>query len=173
VTWWPPGFTVSVVSSEASPLPEIDTVTLWPAASVPELGETVSSPSRLAGSEMDHETGPPSAVRVSELPSSGVSTTVLGDTVSVPAAGDCTGGDDDGGGDEDGGGAAGEDEDGGGAAGEDEDGAALGGDEDPPLVGVAELPGDGWASGVSVTTGTTPPPPLPGLLPGPPPGPAP
>ena len=49
MTGWPPGFTVSVVSSEASPLTEIDTVTLWPAASVPELGETISSPSRLAG----------------------------------------------------------------------------------------------------------------------------
>ena len=84
MTGWSPGFTVSVVSREASPLTEIDTVVLWPAASVPELGETISSPSRLDGSEMDHDTGPPSAVRVIELPSSGVSTTVLGDTVSVP-----------------------------------------------------------------------------------------
>ncbi len=91
MTRWPPGLTVSVVSREASPLTEIDTVVLWPDPSVPELGETISSPSRLAGSEMDHETGPPAAVRVIELPSSGVRTTVLGDTVSVPAAVDCTG----------------------------------------------------------------------------------
>jgi hypothetical protein len=39
----------------------IATVTLLPALSVPDAGATVSSPSRLAGSVIDHETGPPPA----------------------------------------------------------------------------------------------------------------
>jgi hypothetical protein len=60
-------------------------VTLLPALSVPDAGATISSPSRLAGSEIDHETGPPLAVSVSDPPSSGLSSTVVGDTDSVPA----------------------------------------------------------------------------------------
>ena len=65
----------------------IDTVTLWPACSVPADGDTDTFPMRLSGSAMDQETGPSCAVIVSELPSSGVSTTVAGDTLIVPGAG--------------------------------------------------------------------------------------
>jgi hypothetical protein len=50
----------------------IATVTLLPALSVPDAGATVSSPSRLAGSVIDHETGPPLAASVSDPPSSGL-----------------------------------------------------------------------------------------------------
>src|SRR5207248_1308871 len=65
----------------------IVTVALWPARSVPADGDTDTFPIKLAGSAMDHETGPPCAVIVNELPSSGVSTTVAGDTLIVPGAG--------------------------------------------------------------------------------------
>jgi len=78
---------------------EIDTCALCPAASVPDDGAMISSPTRLAGSAIDHETGPFRAVSVSVLPSSGVRTTVVGDTASVPWS-DC-GGDVVGGADED------------------------------------------------------------------------
>ena len=71
---------VSWLSTEASPRTLIVTVTLLPALRVPEAGETVSSPSRLNGSEIDHDTGPPLAVSVNEPPSSGLSSTVVGDT---------------------------------------------------------------------------------------------
>ena len=78
---------------------EIDTCALCPAASVPDDGAMISSPTRLAGSAIDHETGPFRAVSVSVLPSSGVRTTVVGDTASVPWPG--CGGDVVGGADED------------------------------------------------------------------------
>ena len=106
----PPGFAVRCVSSDAMPLTEIVTWADWPEASVPDAGETTSSPSRLDGSEIDQFTGPFSAVSVSSLPSSGVSTTVVGDTASVPClggggvVGGGFGGGDDAGGDDGGGG---------------------------------------------------------------------
>src|SRR5690348_84658 len=65
----------------------IVTVALWPAWSVPADCDTDTFPIKLAGSAIDHETGPPCAVIVSELPSSGVSTIVAGDTLIVPGAG--------------------------------------------------------------------------------------
>ena len=65
----------------------IVTVTLWPARSVPDDGDSDTFPIKLAGSAMDQETAPPCAVIVTELPSSGVSTTVAGDTLIVPGAG--------------------------------------------------------------------------------------
>lgn len=62
----------------------IVTRTLWPTASVPEAGEAVSLPSRPDGTDIDHETEPPAAVSVHVPPSSEVSTTLEGDTLSVP-----------------------------------------------------------------------------------------
>jgi hypothetical protein len=86
----------------------IVTVALWPAWSVPADCDTDTFPIRLAGSAMDHETGPPCAVIVNERPSSGVSTTVAGDTLIVPGAGGgWVAGGLDGGGDVDGPGAGG------------------------------------------------------------------
>ena len=58
VTCWPPGLTVSWVSSETSPDTVIATVALPPALSVPDAGVTVSLPSRLAGSEIDQRDRP-------------------------------------------------------------------------------------------------------------------
>ena len=60
---------------------------LWPAAIVPDDGETVSWPIRLDGSEIDQLTGPPLALSVIVPPSSGVSTIVVGEMPSVPCAG--------------------------------------------------------------------------------------
>jgi hypothetical protein len=62
------------------------TVTLWPAASVPDDGVTVSNPSSDVGSAIDQVTGPPFAVSVSVPPTSALSDTVLGDTLSEPAS---------------------------------------------------------------------------------------
>jgi hypothetical protein len=92
VTPMPPGFTVSLLSTEARPLTDKATVALWPAASVPADGETVSSPIRLEGSVTDHVTGPPDAVTVRLPPSSGLSTIVVGVTLSVPCLGGGGGG---------------------------------------------------------------------------------
>lgn len=88
----PPGLTVSWLSTEARPLIDRATVALWPAASVPDDGETVSLPIRLADSVTDHVTGPPEAVTVRLPPSSGLSTIAVGDTLSVPGAGGGGGG---------------------------------------------------------------------------------
>jgi ribulose-phosphate 3-epimerase len=87
VTTCPPGCTVSWLSSESSPDTVIATVAVPPALRVPDAGLTVSSPSRVVGSEIDQETGPPLAVSVSDPPSSGLSSTSAVDTASVPAAG--------------------------------------------------------------------------------------
>src|ERR1700677_4499559 len=92
VTAMPPGLTASWLSTEARPLTDRATVALWPAASVPEDGETVSLPIRLEGSVIDHVTGPPDAVTVRLPPSSGLSTIVVGVTLSVPCAGGGGGG---------------------------------------------------------------------------------
>jgi hypothetical protein len=83
----PPGFTVSWLSTEARPLTDRATVALWPAASVPEDGETVSLPIRLEDSVIDQVTGPPEAVTVRLPPSSGLSTIAVGVTLIVPGAG--------------------------------------------------------------------------------------
>jgi hypothetical protein len=61
-------------------------VTLCPAVSVPEPWDTLTLPIRLDGSEIDQVTGPPVAVIVIELPSRGVSSSRLGDTLIVPVA---------------------------------------------------------------------------------------
>lgn len=82
-----PGLTARVVSRLARPLTSIVTVVLAPAARVPEVLERLSSPSRLDGSVIDHRTGPPWAVSVRVFPSSGVSRTVLVETLTVPAGG--------------------------------------------------------------------------------------
>src|SRR5215469_467420 len=81
-----PGFTVSCDSMLVRVV-EMAMAALWPACSVPDACDTLIAPIRLGGMEMDQVTGPPFAVIVNEAPSSGASTTVLGDTVSVPAAG--------------------------------------------------------------------------------------
>ena len=62
-------------------------VALWPAASLPPDGATVSSPARLADSVMDHDTGPPLALKVRLPPSVGPSVMAVGVTLSVPCAG--------------------------------------------------------------------------------------
>ena len=62
--------TVSVVVSALSNDTLRCTVTLCPAASVPDDGVTVSSPSSDVGSEIDQVTGPPFAVSVSVPPTS-------------------------------------------------------------------------------------------------------
>ncbi len=102
VTLMPPGFTVSWQPTHAptgfppwaasavrpaGPLALRLTVVLRPASSRPDDGATVSSPTRPGDSVMDHVTGPPEAVSVRVPPSSGLSTIVLGVTLSVPAGG--------------------------------------------------------------------------------------
>src|SRR5215469_7670043 len=76
---------MSCASSVTSPVTVMVTVVLSPALRMPDAGDTVSLPTRLAGSVIDQPTGPPLAVSVSEPPSTGLSTTVFGYTVSVPA----------------------------------------------------------------------------------------
>ena len=83
----PPGFTVSWRSSDATPSTSRTTVTLCPDASRPEDGETFSLPIGPGDSVMDHDTGPPEAVRVRLLSRSGVSTIVVGVTLNVPGPG--------------------------------------------------------------------------------------
>jgi hypothetical protein len=112
-TRWPPGVTVSSpvtvlplqdtsetieagspltlatswLSRDAVSMTPRATVTLWPAASLPADGVTVSSPARLADTVADHDTGPPEALKVRAPPSVGPSAIVVGVTLSVPCAG--------------------------------------------------------------------------------------
>jgi hypothetical protein len=140
----------------------IVTVALWPAWSVPADRDTDTFPIKLAGSAMDHETGPPCAVIVSELPSSGVSTIVAGDTLIVPGAGGGGAGGFDGGGDADGPVAGGDV-----VAGTVVAGAEGGVVADGPVAGDdAGCPGGaGTATGWEVPA-VGKPPPCPGALPG-------
>jgi len=102
VTLMPPGFTVSwqpthastgfprgasAVRPVAAPLTLRVTAVLRPASSRPEDGATVSSPTRPGDSVTDQVTGPPEAFSVRVPPSKGLSTIVLGVTLSVPAIG--------------------------------------------------------------------------------------
>jgi hypothetical protein len=98
-----PGFTVSVPPGH-SPLPPLtpaalasrspapatralsETVVLWPEASVPAAGDTVTRPIRPEDSVMDQFTGPNEALRVSEPPLA-PSTIVVGVTFSSPRLG--------------------------------------------------------------------------------------
>src|SRR5262249_34849260 len=130
----------------------IVTWVLCPAASVPDAGDTISLPTKLDGSEMDHDTGPFSAVRVSAPPPDTVSTMVVGDTSRVPGAG---------------GGVADRDGDDGGdccaeAGGADEDCEpgtdAAAAAASAPAWGT---PGDEAATGTSLTPGAGPGPPVP------------
>ena len=91
-TVMPPGFTVSALSRETRLMIRRETVTLCPAASVPEDGETATWPIRLEDSAMDQVTGPPEAVSVMLPPRTGLSSTVLVDTLSVPCGGGGGGG---------------------------------------------------------------------------------
>ena len=83
----PPGFTASRPSSDATPLTSRTTVTLCPDASRPEDGETISLPIKSDDSVMDHDTGPPEAVRVRLLSRCGLSRIVVGVTLNVPCLG--------------------------------------------------------------------------------------
>ena len=143
----PPGFTVSWLSTDARPLTDRVTVTLWPDASVPAEGATVSLPIRLDGSAIDHVTGPPEAVRVILPPVTGLSRTDVGVTLSVP----CLGGG--GGAEEDG--LAGVLVDGAGDVLWPDDGAVAEGE--PPPVSPGELPaegpGDRWTRPLAGTVG--------------------
>jgi hypothetical protein len=84
VTVWPPGLMVSVESTEARPFTVTETFAVWPAWSVPLAGETFTLPSRLDGSEIDQDTGPPEAEMVNVAGPSKLSTIVDGDTETVP-----------------------------------------------------------------------------------------
>jgi hypothetical protein len=68
------------------------TVASCPACSVPEVAERFTPPIRLTGSEILQDTGPPSASMVSVLLPSAVSSTVVGETVSVPGEAAVVGG---------------------------------------------------------------------------------
>ena len=83
----PAGAALTAATVPAAALTRRPTVALWPACSRPETGVTVSSPISPGDSVMDQFTGPPEAVRVSDPPPSGLSTTVRGATLSVPARG--------------------------------------------------------------------------------------
>ena len=72
----PPGFTDSWVSSDALPLTV--TLVLFPDASVPDDGETVTSPRRLDGSVIVQRTGPFSAVSVITEPEGDATVIVVG-----------------------------------------------------------------------------------------------
>jgi hypothetical protein len=85
---WPPGFTVSC-PSRATRLVEVTvTVTLFPAASVPADGDTLSLPTSAGPTVIEYAlTGPPSAVSVSfpdALPSTVTRSSVPGDAVTMP-----------------------------------------------------------------------------------------
>jgi len=104
VTVMLPGFTVSVQSAHA-PTPPLasagaalarppsrrpalsETVALCPEASVPEVGDTVTLPTRPDDSATDQSTEPNEAVRVS-VPPFRPSTIVVGVTVRTPRLGD-------------------------------------------------------------------------------------
>jgi hypothetical protein len=103
VTVMLPGFTVSVPSAHPPPpqlppagaasrrppagLPAVsETVAVWPEASVPAVGDTVTRPARLEDSAMDQLTEPNEAFRVSEPPLA-PSTIVVGVTESRPRLG--------------------------------------------------------------------------------------
>jgi len=102
VTVISPGFTVSVQSAQtpgpppawaaalrppASGLLTLSvTVVLWPEASVPAVGDTVTRPIRLEDSAMDQLTAPNEAFRVS-VPPFRPSTIVVGVTVRMPRLG--------------------------------------------------------------------------------------
>jgi hypothetical protein len=73
-------------SRESSPSTVAVTCVCAPACSVPEVAEKFSSPTRLTGSEIDHDTGPPTAVMVMAVPPRVLRTTEAGATVSVPGA---------------------------------------------------------------------------------------
>jgi hypothetical protein len=87
VTVIPSGFTVSRLSSDATPLTSRTTVTLCPDASRPEDGKTISLPIKPDDLVMDHDTGPPEAVRVRLLSRCGLSRIVVGVTLNVPSLG--------------------------------------------------------------------------------------
>jgi hypothetical protein len=87
-----PGLTV-ITESTLATVVLIFTVTLCPAASVPEVRDRRTVPIRLDGSEIDQVTGPPVAVIVIELlPSRGVSSSAVGVTLTVPVAASSDGG---------------------------------------------------------------------------------
>ena len=62
-------------------------MTVWPGASVPDDGKTLSLSIPVPGLVMDQVTGPFEALKVREPPRGGVRTIVVGVTVSVPCAG--------------------------------------------------------------------------------------
>lgn len=142
----PPGWTVRVVSRLARLEVPIVMVVLAPAARCPDERETVTEPRRLARSEIDQSTGPPSAVSVIFPPSKGVSSTVVAVTDILPVVGDAGG--------VDGGLGGGVVEAGGGAG----DGPGAG-DEEFALVGAGFA---GWDACASTATA---PPGVAGLLP--------
>ena len=84
VTEIAPGFTVRWLSTASRLVMLRVTLTLWPAARVPEAGDTVSVPIKLDGSVIDHDTGPPEAVRMRVSPSPVLSWIFVRDTVSAP-----------------------------------------------------------------------------------------
>jgi hypothetical protein len=84
VTVWPPGLIVSGVPTVASPDASTVIVTLWPAASEPDVCERLMLPSSPDGTAMDQLTGPPLAVSVNEALLPTASAMLLVDTDRVP-----------------------------------------------------------------------------------------
>lgn len=85
MTVWPPGLIVSCEPTLATPVPVTVIVALWPAARVPDCGDTATLPSSPDGTEMDQLTGPPFAVRVNEPLDPTVSAMLFDETLSVPS----------------------------------------------------------------------------------------
>ena len=88
VTIAPPGTNVRCTRGLPGPRTVTLTVVLWPAASVPDIGATTTFFSRPAGSETDQFTAPPDAVSVIDPLAGGVTVSVAGLTLRVPAPGE-------------------------------------------------------------------------------------
>src|SRR5215472_15347304 len=86
VTTAPPGMNVRCTRGLPGPVTVTLIVAVSPAASVPDIGAMTTFFSRPAGSEIDQFTGPPDAVTVIEPLAGGVTSSVDGLTLSVPAA---------------------------------------------------------------------------------------
>src|SRR5215472_13203536 len=86
VTTAPPGMNVRCTRGLPGPVTVTLIVAVSPAASVPDIGAMTTFFSRPAGSEIDQFTGPPDAVTVIEPLAGGVTSSVDGLTLSIPAA---------------------------------------------------------------------------------------
>src|SRR6185312_14306642 len=88
VTIAPLGLNVRCTRGLPVPCTVTVSVVVWPAASVPDIGATTTFFSRPGGSETDQFTAPPDAVSVIDPLAGGVTVSVAGLTLSVPAPGE-------------------------------------------------------------------------------------